>query len=124
MRNIVTWVLTAVLVLAFLGAGSAKLTSQAMMIGEFHTFDLPIWFMYVTGLLEVGGAILVLVPRVAGIGAALFVCIMAGALVAHLTHGQAAMIGAPIVLLLLAVAVGSLRGWSGLTGRTLATAQP
>jgi hypothetical protein len=36
---------------------------------------------------------------------------MACALFAHLTHGQAAMIGAPLVLLTLAAVVGTLRGW-------------
>ena len=111
MRTIVTWVLSVLLAAAFIGAGMAKLTSQPMMVAEFTTFGLPLWFMYLTGTLEIVGALLVLVPRTAFIGAGLIVCIMVGALLAHLTHGQVAMVGAPLVLLILAAVVGMLRGW-------------
>jgi len=112
MRNIVTWVLSVLLAVAFLGAGAAKLTGQPMMVAEFTTFGFPIWFMYVTGILEIIGAVLVLIPRLAFAGAALLVCVMVGALASHLTHGQAGMIAAPLVLLIIAIAVGTLRGWS------------
>jgi uncharacterized membrane protein YphA (DoxX/SURF4 family) len=115
MRTTVTWVLTVLLALAFLGAGAAKLASQAMMVQEFAIFGYPAWFMYLTGLIEVAAAVLVLVPRFAGLGAALLVCVMLGAIFSHLTHGQAAMIGVPVALLALAFAVGSLRGWSRAT---------
>ncbi len=116
MRSIVTWVLSVLVAIAFLGAGFAKLTSQSMMIQEFGLFGLPIWFMYVTGVIEVVSAVLVLVPRYAFVGAGLLVCTMVCALLAHLTHGQAAMIGAPLVLLVLTAAVGSLRGWGRASG--------
>jgi uncharacterized membrane protein YphA (DoxX/SURF4 family) len=115
MRSITTWVLSIILALAFLGAGAAKLSAQPMMVTEFALFGYPQWFMYLTGLIEVVSAILLLVPRVAGIGAGLLVCVMLGALGSHLTHGQAAMIGAPAVLLILALILGSLRGWSRAT---------
>jgi uncharacterized membrane protein YphA (DoxX/SURF4 family) len=111
MRTVVTWVLTVVLALAFLAAGLAKLTAAPMMVHEFSVFGLPLWFMYLTGTLELVSAIALLIPRTTGFAAALIVCIMLGALVAHLTHGQAAMIGAPVALLIIAVAVGTLRGW-------------
>ncbi len=111
MQKIVTWVLSGLLALAFFGAGLSKLTGQAMMVHEFSLFGFPLWFMDVTGGIEIAGAVLVLIPRFASIGAAALVCIMAGALFAHLTHGQAGMIGVPLVLLILAVVVGTLRGW-------------
>ena len=111
MRTTSTWILSGLLALAFFGAGLSKLSSQPMMIQEFDLFGLPRWFMYLTGLIEVGSAALVLVPRLASIGAALLVCTMVGAILAHVTHGQAAMIAVPVVLLLLALAVGTLRGW-------------
>jgi len=111
MRTTITWGLTVLLALAFFGASLSKLTSQPMMVHEFEVFGLPLWFMFLTGALELVGAVLVLGPRTAYLGAALLSCIMVGALVAHVTHGQAAMIGAPFVLLILSIAVGSLRGW-------------
>jgi uncharacterized membrane protein YphA (DoxX/SURF4 family) len=119
MRTIVTWVLTIMLAAAFCGAGGAKLTGAPMMVHEFELLGLPLWFMYVTGTLELIGAIALLVPRTAGIAAALIVCIMLGALLGHLTHGQFAMIGAPVVLLIIAVAVGTLRRWSMPTALSL-----
>jgi putative oxidoreductase len=111
MRTVATWILTVLLALAFLGAGGSKLASQPMMIATFNGFGYPQWFMYVTGVIEIAGAVLVLVPRVAFIGAALLVCVMVGAIFSHLTHGQAAKVPLPLVLLALAVAVGTLRGW-------------
>jgi uncharacterized membrane protein YphA (DoxX/SURF4 family) len=111
MRNIVTWILSVLLALAFFGFGLAKLTAQPMMVQSFESFGYPLWFMSVTGVLEIVGAVLVLVPRFAFVGAGLLVCIMVGALFAHLTHGQVEKIVAPLVLLVLAAVVGTLRGW-------------
>jgi uncharacterized membrane protein YphA (DoxX/SURF4 family) len=85
-----------------------------MMVAEFQTFGYSLWFMYLTGALEVVSGLLLFVPRYAGIGAALLACTMTCALISHLTHGQAAMIAAPLVLLVLSVVVGILRDWSGL----------
>ena len=112
MRNVITWVLSVLVALAFLGAGLAKLASAPMMAAEFALFGYPVWFMYLTGALEILGAGLLLAPRLAGAGAALLSCIMVGAIASHLIHGQAAMAVAPFVLLILAAVIGSLRGWS------------
>jgi len=110
-QKIATWTLSILLAFAFLGAGLAKVTAQPMMVQEFSLFGYPQWFMYVTGALELLGAILVLIPRTASIGAGVVVCIMIGALFSHLTHGQAGMVVGPLVLLLMAIALGWLRGW-------------
>src|ERR1700738_4462576 len=111
MRTIVTWVLSALLALAFLSAGAMKLISHPIEVQAFQSFGYPLWFLYVTGLLEVTGAILVLVPRVAFVGAGLLTCVMVGAVFAHLTHRQAAMMAPAAVLLIVALVVGTLRGW-------------
>jgi uncharacterized membrane protein YphA (DoxX/SURF4 family) len=122
MRNVATWILSALLAAAFLGAGLAKLTSQGMMVQEFGIFGLPLWFMYFTGILEIAGAVLVLIPPVAALGAGTLACVMVGALFAHLTHGQGSMIAAPLVLLILALGVGSLRGWHARKGLAIGNA--
>ncbi len=108
--TIATWVVAALLCLAFLGAGAAKLTAQQMMQQEFANFGYPLWFMFVTGIIEVVSAVLVIIPRTSRIGAGLLICVMVGAILSHLTHGQAAMIGVPVVLLVLAVVEFQLRG--------------
>jgi uncharacterized membrane protein YphA (DoxX/SURF4 family) len=112
MKNVTTWILTCILALAFAAAGSAKLTAQPMMVSEFATFGYPAAFMYFTGALEIVAVVLILLPRVAAIGAGLICCIMAGALVSHFTHGQASKTPPVFVLLILAITLGSLRKWS------------
>jgi len=108
-KGIVAWIIAVLLALAFLGAGAAKLTSQPMMVAQFALFGLPSWFLYVTGAIEFVSAILLLIPRTTVVGAGLITCVMIGALIAHLTHGQAAMIGAPLGLLILAAILFRLR---------------
>ena len=118
--RIIAWMLAVMVAVAFLGAGSAKLTAQPMTVRMFADFGYPVWFMYFAGLLELVGVLLVLVPRLAGIGAALLAAIMLGAIVSHLAHGQAEMIVAPLGLLVIALALGTIRGWS--RGVEMATA--
>jgi len=45
---------------------------------------------------------------------------MLGAIVSHLAHGQTEMIVAPLGLLVIALALGTIRGWS--RGVEMATA--
>jgi putative oxidoreductase len=112
MRTTITWVLSILLAIAFLVASFVKITAQPVMVQGFTAFGFPVWFLYVTGFIELAGAILVLLPLFAGIGAALLSCVMVGAIFTHLTHGQAAQAVVPLILLALALTVGWLRGWS------------
>ena len=57
------WVLRVFLGLAFLIIGTAKLTGTLHTVETFETFGWGQWFRYFTGLLDVIGALLVLVPR-------------------------------------------------------------
>lgn len=111
MRTIFLWVYTVLLFFAFIGAGAAKLAGQAVMVEQFHSFGYPLWFMYLTGAIEFACAIVVLIPRYAHVGAGILACVMAGAIVSHLTHGQASMVVPPALLLILALVVGTLRDW-------------
>lgn len=75
----------ALLTLAFLAAGIAKLAGVEMMVGTFETIGWGQWFRYVTGLIEVGGAILLWVPGLQALAAAALLCTMIGATIAHFT---------------------------------------
>jgi putative oxidoreductase len=70
--------------LAFLAAGSAKLLGAEMMVGTFEAIGVGQWFRYLTGVIEVGSAILLFVPGKQVFGAGLLVCTMIGATLAHL----------------------------------------
>jgi putative oxidoreductase len=108
MRSFATWVLSIIVALAFLGAAFAKFTYQPSMVTLFQSFSYPLWFMYVTGSLEVAGAVLVLIPRFAIFGAGLLSAIMVGAISSHVSHGQAGAI-VPLILLVPTILVGWLR---------------
>ena len=65
--------------------GGAKLAGAEQMVAVFATIGIGQWFRYLTGALEVIGAIGLFFPRYAFYAAALLVCVMAGAVMAHLT---------------------------------------
>ena len=59
----------AVLTLAFVAAGFAKLSGQEMMVQTFEAVGVGQWFRYVTGIIEVGAAVLLWVKGMQFIGA-------------------------------------------------------
>ena len=73
------------LTLAFAAAGLAKLMGVQMLVDEFALIGVGQWFRYVTGIIELGSAIVLWVPGYAAYAAGLLVCTMIGALVAHAT---------------------------------------
>ena len=115
--NIALWTLQVLVALAFVAAGSGKLLGTADMIDLFDAVGVGQWFRYVTGSLELLGALLLIVPRKAAFGAGLLASVMAGAVVAHLTVLQTAPT-APLVLFVLTalIAWGRRRQLSDLLG--------
>lgn len=106
--SIASWVVQIGLAAIFVMAGTAKLRGVPMMVGLFETIGVGQWFRYLTGGLEVLGAVLLLVPRLAAFGGALLVPVMLGAVATHLfiVGGSPAM---PIALLLGALFVAWVR---------------
>lgn len=83
--NIALWVLQALLAAAFFGAGGSKLAGVAQMVTLFDQIGVGQWFRYVTGLVEILGAVALLIPRTTALGSALLGFTMACAVVTHLT---------------------------------------
>jgi len=104
--NIALWTLQVLVALALVAAGSGKLLGSPAMIALFDAVGIGQWFRYVTGLLEVLGAVLLIVPSKAAFGSVLLACVMAGAVVAHLTVLHTAAT-APLVLF----AITALIAW-------------
>lgn len=103
-------VVKALLTLAFVAAGSAKLLGVPMMVETYDTIGLGQWFRYLTGVIEVGGAILLWVPKRQGYGAALLGATMVGAVLAHLfVLGAASALPAIVLGLLSAFVLWSYR---------------
>ena len=99
--NIALWIAQGLLALAFVGAGTGKLFGTPDMVALYEAIGMGQWFRYVTGILEVSGAALVIVPRTRVIGAGLLASIMLGAITTHLfvLHNSPV---APLVLFVVA----------------------
>ena len=106
--TIILWLLQIVVAGIFLIAGGSKLAGAAPMVDMFNAIGVGQWFRYVTGLIEVGSAILLLVPSLAIVGAILLICTMVCAIIAHFTilHTPPTM---PVVLLALSALIAWLR---------------
>src|SRR6266446_5660366 len=102
--NITRWVLQGLAAAAFLAAGGSKLAAAPAMVEMFGKLGAGQWFRYLTGAMEVIGAVALLVPRAAFYGAVLLVAVMVGAVVTHL----AVLGGSPIPALVLLVIVGTV----------------
>ena len=81
-----------------------------MWVRLFARIGVGQWLRYVTGVLQVGGSILLLIPRTSTIGAAMLASTLVGAILVQLfvLHtGLAAVF--PAALLVIVVAVGASR---------------
>ncbi|HEY6991159.1 MAG TPA: DoxX family protein [Bryobacteraceae bacterium] len=77
--NILAWILAVLLAIVFLFAGGVKLLGSRAMVQEFAQIGAGQWFRYVTGVLEVSGAIGVLIPKYRFWAALQLAAVMAGA---------------------------------------------
>lgn len=76
--------LRALLTLAFVGAGGAKLLGVEMMVQTFEQIGFGQWFRFLTGIIEVAGAALLWLPGRQAVGALLLGGTMVGAVLTHL----------------------------------------
>lgn len=83
-KNISAWVLQVLLALAFLAAAGAKLASVPMLVEEFNLIGLGQWLRYAAAIVEIIGAIVLLVPGFAAYGALWLAITMFFATLAHL----------------------------------------
>ena len=101
------WFVQGLLALVFLGASTTKLIGRPDMIALFAAIGIGQWFRYVTGILELTGAVLILVPKTRRSGAGLLLAIMIGAIVVNFSLDVSVI--PPLVLLVLA----SFVAWGG-----------
>jgi putative oxidoreductase len=83
--NGIRWTVQVLVAAAFLAAGGAKLAGDSSMVAVFDQVGIGQWFRYLTGVVEITGAVLILIPKAAIFGAALLACTMAAAVFTHLT---------------------------------------
>src|SRR4030081_1471343 len=83
-RRIGAWALQGILAAAFLAAGAAKLAGVPFMVDLFAQIGLGPWFRGVTGVVEIAGAVALLIPGLASIGGLWLGFTMVGAVATHL----------------------------------------
>ena len=107
-RIIGAWVAQGLLAAAFLAAGGAKVAGVPVMIQIFDQIGFGQWFRIVTGAIEVVGAVALLIPGFAVVGAAWLGATMFFAVLTHLVILHSSPVPA-LVLLALNVLVVWLR---------------
>ena len=99
----ILWTVRVLLAMAFGAAGAAKLAGAAPMVQIFDLIGIGQWFRYVTGIVEVTGAVLLLVPATGFFGGLLLCVTMAFGVATHLL----VIGGSPIP----AIVLGTLSGF-------------
>jgi putative oxidoreductase len=116
-KNMALWALQILTAVAFIMARFGKLSGQAMMVETFDKVGIGRWFRYVTGGIEVASAILLLIPRLTPVGAALLVSTMTGAVLTHLLLIGGSPVPALVLLCFAAIILwgrfGILKAWLG-----------
>lgn len=104
------WTLQILLALVYLGAGTAKLVGVDSMVEEFQKIGIGQWFRYVTGTIEMVGAVSLLIPRLSGLGAMILAATMVGAIFTHLFVFANSPLAPLILLVLVATVIWARRG--------------
>lgn len=110
--KLAVWLPRLALALLFLNIGWGKFAESGMWVHIFDRIGFGTWFRYLAGAMQVGGALLLLVPRAVVVGAALIACTLVGAVIAQIAvfHSISAIV--PGVLLIPVLFVG-VRGMFG-----------
>lgn len=106
--NVVLWILQVLAALGFLFAAFGKLTRQPATMVVFERMGTDAWLPIVIAVLEIAGAIGLLIPRFVRLAAVCLAALMVGALITHAVL-QPEGIAGPIPFLVLTVIIAIFR---------------
>jgi putative oxidoreductase len=106
------WALKIISAGLFLLAGTLKLSGAPVMVQLFDTVGVGQWFRYLTGTIEVVGAVILLIPSLAAYAAVALAATMVGAIITHLFIVG----GSPLVAILL-LASTAMIAWARRSSR-------
>lgn len=108
--NIGLWVLQVLLAAFFVFASVPKLLGDPMAVQMFDLIGFGQWFRYLTGAVELLGAIGLLIPRLCGLAAFGLALVMVGAVLAQVFPlGAPAVALSPLVLCVVLLLVAWVR---------------
>lgn len=103
--NVALWVLQVLAAAMFLFSGVMKLVGAPAMVELFDTIGIGQWFRFLTGGLEVIGAVALLTRRFSAHGALLLAAVMVGAVVTEL------WLGGPLLPALVNLVITAVIAW-------------
>ena len=109
--TVVLWLCTAICALGIGVAGVTKFPVPNRWQPLYLAWGYPAWLIPATGLVEVGGAVLLFIPRLALGGAGLLLVVMTGALITLLLHpgGPMGWGATPTVYIVLLAVIATIR---------------
>lgn len=100
--NVALWVLQVLVAALFVFAGYVKLSDDPQSVQGFAAMGVGLAEMHIIGVLEIAGAIGLLLPGVAGFAGLCLVALMVGAtIVTVIFMGFVPVVAAPVVTLIL-----------------------
>jgi putative oxidoreductase len=109
---LISWILRLAVAGVFLSVGASKFDEHSYWVKIFNQIGFGPWFRYLTGILQVAGAVLVIVPRTFLIGIGILAATMVGATAVWIVRFGApgnAIIPAAILLALVAIGIHGAR---------------
>ncbi len=106
MKWMIKTALCLILGILFIMAGGAKLMGQPSQVEHFVQWGYPVWFLYLTGIVEVGGGISLFIPKAQFYGIVVLSITMVGAAITHLRASEMDAFPVPVVLLCLLLILG------------------
>ncbi len=106
------WVVTLFLALVCLRSGLMKMPGvpgEEFWIRDFKRWGYPGWFRIAVGIAELASLVLLLIPRLAGSGAAIFAIVMLGAIFTHAAHHESGRLPFNFLLLGLSLMIVFVR---------------
>jgi putative oxidoreductase len=82
--NALLWTLRILLAVFFLYQGIDKFSERRLWLRLFEEIGFGQWFRYFTGVLEISGGLMLLIPKATLVAVGLLVCTMIGALLVHI----------------------------------------
>jgi len=95
-KNIINWVLTALVAIIFLGSGINKVMGNAEALKMAEGFGISATNFKLIGTVEVVATLLFIFPRTGILGSLLLIAFMGGSIATHVEHAQPIM--APVII--------------------------
>ena len=119
-KNILYWAMIIFLAVIFVMGGVGKLAQMEVWQERFvNQWNLPAWLAPIPGVAEILGGLMLLIPRLTTLGAAVIVMVMLGATGTHIMAAEWPRIG---VTLVFGTMAGIIVKWSLLRVKAAAEA--